>query len=372
MIGLFFELGPSHIDESIKPVFNPHAWNTNASVIFLEQPVNVGFSYSGGKGVESTDEAARDVNALLGLFFHQFPEYAHQDFHLVGESYGGHYVPAFAAEILSHEHSNINLKSAVVGNGMSDTLRQYPSYKPYACDGAGGYEPVVAPEACASMERALPRCQELIQRCYEAGSKWLCVPAFIYCQYSQIVPYTNTGANPYDVRGKCESESDLCYAGISYTTRYLNTAEVMEAVGAEVDSYGTCNWEVNRGFMMTGDWVKPIYKRHAAVLERIPTLIYAGDADFVCNWLGIHWWTEELEWKHKNEFNRAIFEDLYFLPGGEAEEEDRNGTEPYGRAKSSHNFTFLQLYEAGHLVPHDQPRAANDMINRWIRGEFWA
>lgn len=364
MIGLFFELGPSHIDESITPVFNPHAWNTNASVIFLEQPVNVGFSYS-AKDVDSTDDAARDVQALLSLFFHQFPEYAHQDFHLVGESYGGHYVPAFAAEILSHTYTNINLKSAVVGNGLSDNLRQYPSYKPYACDGAGGYAPVIKPEQCASMERALPRCEYLIKRCYETQSRWLCLPAFIYCQQSQVIPYTNTGMNPYDIRDPCESQAELCYAEISYATKYLNRAEVKAAVGAEVDEYGSCNWRVNRAFMMTGDWMKPVYRRHAAILERkIPTLIYAGDADFICNWLGIHAWTEALEWAHKDEFNAAEFEDL-FLPEGE---EDG----PYGRVKSSHNFTFLQLYEAGHLVPHDQPRAANDMINRWVRGEFWA
>lgn len=364
MIGLFFELGPSHISEKLQPIYNPYAWNTNASVIFLEQPVGVGFSYSGKAKapVDSTEAAAKDVHALLSLFFHQFPEYAKQDFHMAGESYGGHYVPAFAAEILSHENTNINLKSALVGNGLSDTLTQYSAYKPYACDGAGGYDPVIEEKPCEAMEKAIPRCEELIQRCYDTESSWICVPAYMYCLNTQIIPYTNTGRNPYDIRDPCENEADLCYEEISYATEYLNRADVIEAIGAEVDSYGSCNWDVNRAFMLTGDWMKPYYRLHAEVVKKIPTLIYAGDADFICNWLGIHAWTENLEWPHKADFNAAEFQNVSVADGEAA----------YGRFKTSHDFTFLQLFGAGHLVPHDAPEAANNMINRWVRGEGFA
>ncbi|MCQ6513304.1 S10 family peptidase, partial [Vibrio parahaemolyticus] len=79
----------------IELVNNPESWNNNASVIFLDQPVNVGYSYSGGS-VSNTVAAGKDIYALLTLFFHQFPEYAKQDFHIAGESYAGHYIPVFA------------------------------------------------------------------------------------------------------------------------------------------------------------------------------------------------------------------------------------------------------------------------------------
>ena len=58
MTGLFFELGPSSIGKNIKPIYNAYSWNSNASVIFLDQPVNVGYSYS-GNSVSDTDAAAR-------------------------------------------------------------------------------------------------------------------------------------------------------------------------------------------------------------------------------------------------------------------------------------------------------------------------
>jgi cathepsin A (carboxypeptidase C) len=359
MIGLLFELGPARINAKFEPVTNPHAWNSNASVIFLEQPVNVGFSH-GSNTVYDTATAGKDVYALLSLFFYQFPEYATQDFHLAGESYGGHYVPTFGHEILSHENRNINLKSILVGNGLSDTLSQYPYYEPYACDGEP-YDAVIEPDQCESMKKSLPRCLSMIEKCYETESPWSCVPAQIYCNNAEIMPYIKTGTNPYDIRDPCEDTEHLCYIGIYQATQFLNKPEVIEAVGAEVDHYGSCNWDVNRDFMLDGDWMKPFYRLTTKVLEEIPVLIYAGDADFICNWMGIHAWTENLEWPHKEDFNKLDLEPLTIAGQGEEE---------YGQIKSSHNFTFMRIYEAGHMVPHDQPEAALDFFNRWIGGEW--
>lgn len=191
LTGLFMELGPSSVDESIELKFNPSSWNANASVIFLDQPVNVGFSYSEGS-VSNTVAAGKDVYALLTLFFKQFPEYSTQPFHISGESYAGHYIPVFATEILSHKKRNINLQSVLIGNGLTDGYTQYEYYRPMAC-GDGGWPAVLGPDECTSMDNALPRCQSLIQKCYDSESVWSCVPASIYCNNALIGPYQRSG-----------------------------------------------------------------------------------------------------------------------------------------------------------------------------------
>src|ERR1700761_216197 len=288
LTGLFLELGPSRINEKLQLVANPYSWNDNASVIFLDQPVNVGYSYS-SSSVSNTVAAGKDVYALLTLFFEQFPEYAHQDFHIAGESYAGHYIPVFASEILSHKKTNINLSSVLIGNGLTDGLTQYEYYRPMAC-GDGGWPAVLSESECQSMDNALPRCQSLISNCYDSESVWSCVPASIYCNNAIIGPYQRTGQNPYDVRKKCGGNS-LCYEELDWISAYLNKADVMEALGAEVDSYDSCNFDINRNFLFAGDWMKPFHRLVPGILEKIPVLIYAGDADFICNWLGNLAWT---------------------------------------------------------------------------------
>lgn len=207
------ELGPASIDKNQKLHNNPYSWNANASVIFLDQPVNVGYSYSGGQ-VSDTVAAGKDVYALLTLFFKQFPEYAKQDFHIAGESYAGHYIPVFTAEILAHKKRNINLKSVLIGNGLTDGLTQYEYYRPMAC-GEGGYKSVLDKGECQAMDNALPRCLSLIQNCYDSESVWSCVPASIYCNNAMIGPYQKTGQNVYDIRGKCEDSSNLVCSSFS-------------------------------------------------------------------------------------------------------------------------------------------------------------
>ncbi|KAI4123043.1 MAG: hypothetical protein LQ347_006298 [Umbilicaria vellea] len=359
LTGLFLELGPSSIDENLNMVYNPYSWNSNASVIFLDQPVNVGFSYS-GSSVSNTVAAGKDVYALLTLFFKQFPEYAHQDFHIAGESYAGHYIPVFTSEILSHKRTNINLKSVLIGNGLTDGLTQYEYYRPMAC-GAGGWPAVLDESECQAMDNALPRCQSLIENCYQSGSVWSCVPASIYCNNALLAPYQRTGQNVYDVRGKCEDSGNLCYKQLGWITSWLNKKEVMKSLGAEVDSYDSCNFDINRNFLFQGDWMQPFHRLVPAILEKIPVLIYAGDADFICNWLGNHAWTEALEWPGKKAFNQVSLSDLKLGGSG------RNT----GQVKSSGNFTFMRLHAGGHMVPLDQPESSLDFFNRWIGGEWF-
>lgn len=358
MMGLFMELGPSSVKKGGKLEFNEKSWNSNASVIFIDQPVNTGYSYSSNP-VYDTVAASKDIYALLSLFFHDFPEYSTQPFHISGESYAGHYIPVFAHEILSHKNRNINLQSIAIGNGLTDPYTQYAEYRPMAC-GEGGYKAVLSPSECESMDNALPRCQSLISGCYESESAWTCVPSAIYCNNALIGPFQRTGYNVYDVREKCKDQENLCYTETAWISEYLNQKNVMDAIGAEVSDYESCNTDINRNFLFQGDWSKPFHRLVPDLIKQIPVLIYAGDADYICNWLGNKAWSEALEWPGHKSFAEEKLKDLTL--DGEA----------YGQVKSSGNFTFMRIYQAGHMVPYNQPAGSLDFFNRWIGGEWYA
>lgn len=102
--GLLQELGPCLAQPNGEPpVYNPHAWNSNASVIFLDQPVDVGFSWSddGDKGIYTTEAAARDFYAFVQILFEAYKDtFGSSDFHIAGESYAGRYIPLFADHVI--------------------------------------------------------------------------------------------------------------------------------------------------------------------------------------------------------------------------------------------------------------------------------
>ena len=44
--------------------------------------------------------------------------------------------------------------------------------------------------------------------------------------------------------------------------------------------------------------------------------------------------------------------------------------ETAGRLRTYQNFQFLQVYDAGHMVPMDKPQAASEMLNSFLEGNL--
>ncbi|EGV61812.1 carboxypeptidase C [Yamadazyma tenuis ATCC 10573] len=357
--GLFFELGPSSINSTIQPVYNPYSWNANASVIFLDQPVGVGYSYTEGDQVKNTATAAKDFYVFVELFFQKFPEFRGNKFHIAGESYGGHYIPSFAAEIINNADRTFELSSVLIGNGITDPLIQYKAYRPMGC-GEGGYKSVLDEETCEQMDSDYPKCAVLTELCYKFQNPLTCVPATVFCEKKLFGPYDETGLNPYDIRRPCDEPGGECYSGMNYIDEFLNSEYVKATVGAEVDIFTSCDDTVFQNFILDGDEMKPFQQYVAELLEKdVPVLLYAGDKDYICNWLGNHDWSDALEYSGHQAFESAPLRTWV-----------TNNNKFAGQVKNYKKFTFLRVYDAGHMVPYDQPENSLDMVNTWISGDY--
>ena len=128
LIGFMTEQGPFRpdADGNIQP--NTYAWNKNANMVFLEQPVGVGFSYSENSDDYriGDDQAAQDNLATILAFFYKFPHFNHTALFITSESYGGHYMPTWADAIIkfndaqAYSQDRINFKGFAVGNPYTD------------------------------------------------------------------------------------------------------------------------------------------------------------------------------------------------------------------------------------------------------------
>ena len=140
MDGLFLELGPLRIDGD-KIRINPHSWHNVANLLFIDQPVGTGMSFT--KSKEGYPKNDKEVNEQLYTFIIEFLELhtryvstkngerISRDLYFSGESHAGHYIPSIAAYILqknkeaSSNEIKISLKGLAIGNGWIDPYNQY-------------------------------------------------------------------------------------------------------------------------------------------------------------------------------------------------------------------------------------------------------
>lgn len=353
-VALFHENGPCKVNADHKTTSkNPYGWNSNANIVYIDQPAGVGFSY-GDAGDEDHDEAgvARDMY----YFLHEFSAangdlLQKNEFYIYGESYGGHYAPAIAYRV----GQSLNLKGLSVGNGLTSPPEQYPAYPimayNYSIKKTGS--PSVSLDSYKGMMQALDSCIPMIEQCQNDTAQ--CALAQQYCNGNEIGPYQQTGLNPYDIREKCKVPP-LCY-DFSDVSDFLDQSSVQKALGVARDiQWQSCNFTVNS--MFSNDWMKRFdYTIPPLLANGTRVVIYAGDVDFICNWIGNKNWTMNLDWEGGDAF-RAEGDHAWMVDGEQA-----------GEARTHGGLTFLRVYDAGHMVPLDQPARSLAMVNTVVTGK---
>lgn len=137
LFGLLQELGPLMLNaESYDAAYNatgipslvpnPWSWTKVATVVAVDSPAPIGFSYCdppgpAGAGTSCgnwTDTLAAEAShGFLSGFFAGFPEFQVNDAYITGESYGGVYVPMLVDQVLQRPIPHMALKGFAVVDG---------------------------------------------------------------------------------------------------------------------------------------------------------------------------------------------------------------------------------------------------------------
>ncbi|XP_031092384.1 serine carboxypeptidase-like [Ipomoea triloba] len=352
-LALFYENGPFKIANNLSLVWNDYGWDKISNLIYVDQPTGTGFSYSSDSRDirHNEDDVSNDLYEFLQAFFTEHSEYAKNDFYITGESYAGHYIPAFASRVhkgnKANEGIHINLKGFAIGNGLTDPAIQYKAYPDYALEMG-----IISESYHKTLVKVLPVCEAAIKLCGTQGTV-SCIAAYYVCEavFEAILLRAN-GINYYDIRKQCEGS--LCY-DFSNMETLLNEKSVKEALGVGDIEFVSCSTTVYQAMLV--DWMRNLEVGIPALLEDgIQMLIYAGEYDLICNWLGNSRWVQSMEWSGQDDFV-ASSEVPFEVDGSEA-----------GLLKSYGPLSFLKVHDAGHMVPMDQPKAALEMLQRWTAG----
>ncbi|OWK06498.1 hypothetical protein Celaphus_00012087 [Cervus elaphus hippelaphus] len=87
MFGLFVEHGPYIVRENMTLGARDFPWTTTFSMLYVDNPVGTGFSFTDhvhGYAIDE-DDVARNLYSALVQFFELFSDYRDNDFYATGE-----------------------------------------------------------------------------------------------------------------------------------------------------------------------------------------------------------------------------------------------------------------------------------------------
>nr|XP_006813654.1 PREDICTED: lysosomal protective protein-like [Saccoglossus kowalevskii] len=359
---------------------NEYSWNKAANVIFLEAPAGVGFSYSDDKNYTTDDDqTATDNYAALQHFFVKYPAFVNNSFYITGESYGGIYVPTLSMKVMKGA-ANINMKGFAVGNGLSsrelnDNSLVYFAYyygvfgddlwtnlNDYCCNqGVCNFHN----NTDANCQLALHQVNHFV---FDAGLNEYA----LYMDCAGGIPphyyrYRNDMKNvfsfyhfelpkwkPHKVNSNDSSKNTLggvppCL-NVTAITNFLNQENVRKAlhIPSNLPTWAMCN--DNIPYTSTYD---TMYDQYKALLQKYKGLVYNGDTDMACNFLGDQWFVESLNLKETQKRQAWIYK-----------------KQVAGFYHRYENITFATVKGSGHMVPQWKPGPAYQMITNFLAGIF--
>lgn len=371
--GYLYEHGPFHVNESNSNqlLYNPSTWTTLVSVIYLESPIGVGYSYSPNSAdyFSNDTQSAEDNYQFLQAWFTAYPEFANNEFYLSGESYAGVYVPMLAHRISTASDSDVplNLKGFMVGNGCTGNMVGICGYY-FNGQGAGrkilkdfltGHALVslaasdALDAACGNYSNPSAQCSELYRVMQDTVGDVNAYDIYTPCiQGGRDIPWEHSRGR---VSGPFVGGPDDCIDGIA-ASAWINTPEVIKALHVEASLPYVKQWTICSSSLKytttAADLPGTIYPD---LVTKYRVLVYNGDVDACVPYQDNESWTASLNLPVDNDWHAWVLDNQV---GGYATS--------YIVPNASHDFQFITVKGSGHMVPQYQPVLALEMLKRYI------
>ncbi|KAF3911333.1 hypothetical protein ABW21_db0206496 [Orbilia brochopaga] len=232
-----------------------------------------------------------------------------------------------------------------------------------ACGENSGYPAVLTNEQCLVMKNASLECEKKLLTAYNASVVGDRVSATLYCN-QHLLDYfeRNAKRTVYDIRlngtasGLWDQEQMKTVPSFRFY-KFLIEPTVREAIGAGNRTFnGMFNTQIFRDFVNSGDFAESFAHLIPSILEKIPVLLYNGDADYACNWLGTKAWSEALKWPGEQEY-KASKMSTWSVSG-----------KPAGEYKTARGLSFVRLFEIGHTpAMPEQSALVLELLNGFLQ-----
>ncbi|XP_031635907.1 venom serine carboxypeptidase-like [Contarinia nasturtii] len=347
---LFAKNGPSGSKPKLIP--RKYSWHLNHNLIYIDNPVGTGFSFTDADDGYAKNEKDVGENLLRALqqFFLLFPNLQKNEFFVSGESYAGKYVPAIGYAIYQDskrednepQKPKINLKGLAIGNGLTDPIHQF-NYGDYLYQlgliDSNGHE-----QFLQYQNQGIDCIKNRDFDCaFDVFDKLLNAD-----QYPQGSLFKNlTGFNMYFNYLKTDDNSGNAMGDFLQKTETRHSIHVGNNTFHGLEGENKVEDHLKRDVMNSvADWV-------AELLSHYPILVYNGQLDIIVAYPLTENYLKNLNFSGAEEYKTAK---RYIW---------RVDNELAGYVKHAGNLTEVLVRNAGHMAPGDQPKWVLDMLLRF-------
>ncbi|XP_053204748.1 lysosomal protective protein-like [Panonychus citri] len=385
LLGFFTEQGPFQLNGNSSLDRNPYAWNKVANVIFLESPSGVGYSYSdSGNYSHSDDSTSLDTLLAMKSWFNKFQAFENHSFYLAGESYAGVYIPTLSVRLL--EEPDINYVGFAIGNGYLDqyllgnSIVRFAYYHgfidtqtwskivSFCCK--NGNE---SPDSCNFANNTDIKCIEVVN---DANDFIISIGLNSYAIYDDCATEElNYSSEIQSLRAESLESWHLVHniiRAIFYKNseiktlsfpcfdkedlnNYLSRSDVRDALKIPKNLTDWTFFSLN----VTNNYETQYPSLKKQVIASIKAgkrgLIYNGDTDMVCDFLGDQWFSDQLGFKQIGKYKPWYVDN-----------------QVAGFVKNYEGFSYATVRGSGHTVPEYRPAAALYMIERFLSNKSLA
>ena len=385
LIGFLTEQGPFRPDINGNLQMNDWRWNKIANMVFLEQPVGVGFSYSDNSDDYKIgdDQAAKDNLQTILAFLIKFPQFVKSPLFITSESYGGHYMPTLANEIIQYNMKSsvepLNFKGFAVGNPYTDyysgvgaemetywgkQLLPKPSWDKYVNAGCLDIENLFNVSTCTNtVFEFMKKIGNLnpyaldYPVCVSAQQVWMNEHIMEMYAKNSVFVIDKKLHNSFPLKDEYQPCED------NYSTNYLNQEDVKVNLHVKTNiAWEECSRTVKYEY---ADKMKPMEHFYNTILDsksspNLRILVYSGDDDSVCGTVGTQKWIWDLGYPVKSmwkvwEVNQQVAGYItHFIT-------------PHS---TKSRLIFATVHFAGHEVPTYKPQEAFELFQAYLNDDL--
>uniref|UniRef100_A0A8C1GYJ7 Carboxypeptidase n=1 Tax=Cyprinus carpio TaxID=7962 RepID=A0A8C1GYJ7_CYPCA len=312
--GNFEEIGP--LDRDLKP--RGTSWVRAASVLFVDNPVGTGYSYTDTEDALAKDVAmvASDMMVLLKSFFSLKTEFQSIPFFIFSESYGGKMAAAISLELTKAVQAGsikCNFAGVALGDSWISPIDSVMTWGPYLYSTS-----LLDDNGLDEVTKAANAVLEAVKQ------------------------------------GQYRKATDMW----SITENVVEQVFVLKKFLQNNDSYkcsSVSSGQAEAVFeSMAGDFMKPVVDIVDQLLAAGANVtVYNGQLDLIVDTVGQEIWVKRLKWDGLQYFNKMKWTAL---------EDPQTESQTGAFYKTYKNFAFYWILKAGHMIPSDQGPMALRML----------